>query len=233
MDVFNPGSLQHAVTVSACMLFIAVLAWTARRLWTAAPATERRLRIGWTGFVVVFQIYNQLRWFLPENFTLRGSLPLHVCDLTVVLAPFALLTNNRTLRALVYFWGIGLSINAFLFPILPEGPARIEFWLFWIGHTQVVASAAYLVGIGFRPRFHDVLVATAAIAVYNVLITAVNVAFDLDYGYTGPDSATLADLGPWPHRLLVLWLLEFGVFVLLWLPWKLCDPHRRLQPDTL
>jgi uncharacterized membrane protein YwaF len=57
-------------------------------------------------------------------------LPLHICGLNGVIAPLALLTLNRWLRATLYFWAFGLTSQAFIQPNLTTGPAVPVFWCF-------------------------------------------------------------------------------------------------------
>jgi hypothetical protein len=51
---------------------------------------------------------------MPGHLRWDKSLPLHICDLTRLLVPVALWTNHRAARAMLYFWGLGLSSQAFI-----------------------------------------------------------------------------------------------------------------------
>jgi hypothetical integral membrane protein (TIGR02206 family) len=181
--------------------------------------------MAWQAFAVVY-------WLLPANFRLDQGLPLHLCDLAAWVAPLALWTQRRWLRALLYFWGIGLSTQAFFTPVLEEGYGDIRYWLFFVGHTQIVGSAIYDAAVlGFRPRLRDMLTASLVTLAWIAAITPLNVAFDLNYGYVGnqpTDKPTLIDaLGAWPLR--VLWLILLGqlAFLLIYIPWPLAQRFAR------
>ena len=168
--------------------------------------------------MLAFQTYVQIWWALPANFIPDASMPLHICDVVIWLAPFALIWRRRWACTLLYFWGVGLSIAAFFYPTITEGPARIEFWLYWIGHVQIVGTGVYVAAvIGYRPQFADVCLATAALVVYSAVVLPIDVLLDLDYGYLGPHSKIMARLGPWPWRVVWLFALQTLVFVVLWL----------------
>ena len=78
---------------------------------------------------------------------------LHLAGL---IAPLALLTLNRWLRAILYFWAFTLTVQAFIQPNLVHGPATAVFWLFWLQHTIIIAYAFYdLVVLRFRPDWRD------------------------------------------------------------------------------
>jgi hypothetical integral membrane protein (TIGR02206 family) len=147
---------------------------------------------------------------------------LHICDLVVWCVPFALLLGSRWASSLLYFWGLGLSLLAFAAPILNEGPASLEFWLFWIGHTQIVGSAVYMVAArGYGPKVRDLLVAGGATLVYAAVIIPINVALGAGYGMLGPTETSQALFGPWPTNVVIVLVLEVLLFLAIWLPWPI------------
>ncbi len=225
LHTFQSGSLVHLLSVAAC-LSAAMAACLIGRQWRhGRPDAERRLRVGWAAFTLLTQAFIIVWWLLPANFSWRVSLPLHICDITAVLAAAGLLTERRWVRALVYFWGIGLSLVAFITPVLTEGPAHVHFYLFWLTHLEIVGSATYLVVVmGFRPTWRDWRLATALLALYFVVVVPVNVALGTYYGYVGPGASMADILGPWPQRAFVMFALQVAALTLLAAPWA---PGRR------
>ena len=119
-------------------------------------------------------------------------LPLQVCGLMGVVAPLALLTGNRWLRAAMYFCTFTLTIQAFIQPILVLGPVTLEFWRFWLLHSLILCCAVYdLVVLRFRPGWSDVARACVMSAGYVALIVPVNLMIGTNYGFVGnpPDQA--------------------------------------------
>jgi hypothetical integral membrane protein (TIGR02206 family) len=216
---FEPWSLQHIVTLAACALAMAAAVMLGRSWRRSAPLQERALRIGWSVFVLVFQAMAQRWWFLPEHFVPRDSLPLHICDMVIWFTPFALMWQRRLAMALMYFWGVGLSVAAFFNPVLFEGSAQTKFWLYWVGHTQIVGTGIYVVAVmGFWPSLADLWRALGALLVYTAVLIPLDYVMDFDYGYLGPDSDVVDMLGKWPARIILLLLLETSAFIILWLP---------------
>jgi hypothetical integral membrane protein (TIGR02206 family) len=218
---FQMGSLLHVGTVLACVALIAAAAVLGRRLRAVRPSVEFRLRIAWIAGVVALQLGSQVWQNIPGNFDLRYTVPLHVCDLAVWAAPFALLGRSRWARLILFFWGLGLSSFAFVLPILREGPSHIAYWLFWAGHVQILGSAVYLVAVhDYRPDGKDVRSALLATIVYVAIVFAFDVAFGVDYGNVGPDPSASAMLGGWPLRVVVLVALEASLYTLMWLTFR-------------
>ncbi len=186
---------------------------------------EKRLRTAWIVFTLAWQAFAVAWWVAPMNFA-DDVLPLHVCDIAAWVAPLALAMQTRWLRAWLYFWAIGLSTQAFFTPVIQEGAGDARFWLFWIGHLQIVGSAIYDVAVlGYRPKIRDLAVVVTISLVYAAVMLALNIAFGWNYGYLGrgsPDAPTLIDhLGAWPFRLLPLVSLGVAAMALAWAPWAL------------
>lgn len=220
---FAPYSAVHGITV-AVFLALTLLAISIRRRWRDTPDARRLDVTLGIGGLVVWACYRV--WsYLPANFSWEFSLPVQMCDFTSLIAPLALLTNSRPLRAILYFCGIGLSSMGFFTPDLHHGPAHAKFWLFWLSHASIVGTALYdLAARGFRPTWRDYTTAAAFAATYTVLALSVDLATGYNYGYVGPtrqdQPPILEALGPWPARIPVICGLAAVVMALLQLPWE-------------
>lgn len=173
---------------------------------------------------------------LPANLEPDKSLPIQACDLLVLLAPLTLALPSRLMYSIVYFGGLALTTQGFISPTNDiGGPDNIKFWIFWLLHGFIVATAIYIVAVNrFRPNVKDLRNAVIFWLCYAVAMIALNYgtyAAGLNegkgwyYGYLGPtlpdvvQGSILQHLGPWPIRPLVMMLFGLTVFVLLWLPW--------------
>lgn len=223
-DVFTPYTGLHLVSVLACFAVIAALIAIGRRL---SPAAERRYRWGLAIFAFsVWTIYN-IAWNW-NGVDYRFGLPLHICDVSEILAPLALITQNRWIRATLYFWATALTTQAFIQPTLTFGPASILFWCFWIAHTIILGYAIYdLVVLRFRPDWSDYRRAAIVSFAYMALVLPINIALNANYGYVGnppPPAAIppfIAALGPWPGRVVILMALIAIAYVIVLLPWRI------------
>ena len=156
------------------------------------------------------------------------GLPLQVCDLNGVIAPLALMTLRRWLRATLYFWTFALTTQAFIQPALQFGPATPLFWWFWAQHTIIMAYAVYdLAVLGFRPGWPDLRRAYVTSAVYLAMVVPLNIWLGSDYGYIGnplpPQKIPpfIDALGPWPLRAIIVLALAALAFVAVELPWTI------------
>ena len=219
---FRPFSPLHGVTVAVCAL--AIVAICVAGLRVRGTTRERTLRRALGVFGLAFWVVHQVYWLLPANFVWSRSLPLHICDVAGLLAPLAMLTSVRVLRTMTYFWGLALSIQGFITPVITEGPGTFIFWAFWIAHAINVGYAIFdFVAGGFVVRGRDLLIAIGISWGYCAFLFALNIPTGWNYGYVGDvqtSQPTLADaMGPWPLRALLVALAGTAGLVLAWLPW--------------
>lgn len=163
-------------------------------------------------------------YFMPTTFDIAVSLPLHLCDITAPVCALAVMTRGRRLRALMYFWAFTFAVQAFIFPVGDQNPANMRFWLFWGLHISIVACAVYdMVGRGFRPGVRDLWTSVAVGTGYVAVILPMNVFFGWNYGYIGPGIPNIPTpvdlLGPWPLRVLWMYLLMTAMQAALLVPW--------------
>lgn len=232
---FHAFSPTHGAVLLAFSI-VTTAACVAGRRWRRTPALRRAERAAGVLMLVLWCVATAY-WLFPANFRIDEALPIHMCDLTGLIAPLVVLTRRRPLRALLYFWGIGLSIHGMLTPVLTDGPASLRFWLFWLSHSAIIGTAIYdLVAGRYRPNRHDWLLAIWACAAWLLIVLAVNLSLDVNYGYVGntaPDRPTVIDqLGPWPHRVFLMIAAVLGLFTTMWLPWEFIKRGRaRVHPQ--
>jgi hypothetical integral membrane protein (TIGR02206 family) len=218
---FRPFSAMHAGVLLLFAVAVAVLIWIGRRSDAARRARIERM-LGWAMLGV--WLVSNVWWLWPSRFDPAHSLPLQVCDVTALLAALVLLAPRPWASVLLYFWGIGMSLQALITPDLTGGPGSVWFWMFWISHAGTVGIALYVVAVrGYRPTWRDYRFAVAAGLVYLVVVFTVNVLFDFNYGYVGneqPGQPSVIDfLGPWPGRVGLAAILVAMAMAVLMLPW--------------
>ncbi|MDX2115316.1 MAG: TIGR02206 family membrane protein [Planctomycetota bacterium] len=233
---FRPYSSTHLAITAACAAAILILCLIGRA--RRRTPSELRLRRALGSLGLLFFIIHNVYWLAPANFTPARSLPFHLCDLAGVISPLALLVPARILRTLAYFWGFVLGLQGFFQPVITEGPATFIFWGFFLAHTFNVGCALYDVAVGgFAPTLRDVITAILASLLYLAVMLPFNIITGFNYGYVGPGAAaqpTLLDvLGPWPFRLLPMFLILCAAFLLAWAPWAIAARSRRAAPPTI
>ncbi len=217
----TPFSIRHILVVGACVAAM----WTVLRAGQRAvradrePAYRRHVAVFCMMFFVGYHAY----WLSPAKFAWGKSLPFHLCDVTMIVAIVSLLVPHRVPAALVYFWGIGLSSQAFFSPVELSGPLTLVFWSFWVSHSIIVGTGLYHVTVlGLRPTWVDLLRSLGIGVFYFSLVWQLNILFGFNYAYVGQTDdqpGIVLLLGSWPGRVLWMALLGAVALTLVYLPW--------------
>jgi hypothetical integral membrane protein (TIGR02206 family) len=220
---FKPFTLTHVVTSGTYILLMLALVMLGRA-WRNSPK-QHALERNWFWFVLAVQAFNILFWSTPPRLDPAASLPLHICDLAGIFAVFSLAMQaagkpNRILRTIMVYWGLGLSTQAFITPIIQDGPDTIRFHTFFLSHFTIVATPLYDVLVHrYRPTLRDFGIITLVTIIYGSLIIPINMHMGWNYGFAGatkPDNPTVIDkLGTYPLRLLWLFLIALIAYALI------------------
>jgi len=243
---FHPFTPTHYLTTGTYLTLMLALVLLGRALRNTPH--QRTLERAWFSFVLIIQAFNIIFWSTPPRLQLASSLPLHICDLAGIFAVFTTLSwlrENRitdhsiarTLRTIMFFWGIGLSTQAFITPVITDGPSSVRFHIFFLSHFTIVATPLYdFLVRRYRPTARDLGIILLVTLVYGALIIPLNAATGWNYGYAGntkPENPTLIDkLGPYPLRLLWMLFIVTGLYAILTLITAFIPSHPLTSPPT-
>ena len=220
MSEFRPFTLAHVLTVAVCLVAGAGLLALGRN-WRHTDR-EKSLGLVWGGFAAGINVWSIVYWAIPPVWNVRESLPVQLCDIACLAVPFAFIPKWRWARCVLFYWGIGLSTQAFVTPTVRVGVDTERFWLFWLVHFAIVGGALYdLIVRKFRPTWADFRRMLPISAVYLALVLTLNWRLGSNYGYLGntlPQNRTMVDAaGPWPFRIFVL--VAIGVALMAFMSW--------------
>jgi hypothetical integral membrane protein (TIGR02206 family) len=147
-----------------------------------------------------------------DEWSVRRSLPLALCDVALVVAAAACWWPQRQLAVeLTYFWGLAGTLQAVVTPDLGASFPELDFFMFVTGHLGIVTAAVFLVvGLRRRPRRGAVLRVFAITLAYTACVGIFNWLTDANYMYLArPPRRTslISVLGPWP------WYIATGTAV--------------------
>lgn len=216
---FTPFGWHHLIVLLVCGAVAGVVIAIARRARASGGELRIRRAWAWTTFSVAMLVV--VYWMWPSRFDPAESWPLQLCDIAALLTPFFMLSNRRWPRTLMFFWGIGLSSQGFITPVLDLGPGDPFYWLFWMQHLGVVGGGIYVAAVTrYRPGWRDLALAWAVTVALGLTMVPFDQAFHVNYMYvanTLPEAPTVLDaLGPWPMRLVWLAGLIAVAFGLTW-----------------
>lgn len=218
---FEAFSTEHLVLITGFLVVCVALA-VLGRAHRGTPA-EVRFRRGFALLIPCFTVPMQVLQLLPGDYDLGTSLPLQLCDLAWVAAMVALWTRHWAATALVYFWGLTLTVQGILTPSLEQPFPDPRYIMFWGMHFFTVWAAVYLTfGLKVRLSWRSYRFVVAWTAVWAVTVMGFNTLMGTNYGYLNrkPAVGTVLDLfGPWPGYVVVEVAVVAGIWALMTWPW--------------
>jgi hypothetical integral membrane protein (TIGR02206 family) len=218
---FEPYGASHAVAAAvgvAGAVGVVVLG----RVVAGGPA-EQRVRRAFALLVPVFTVPLQVRQWLPGEWDLGTSVPLQICDLSWVVAMVALWTRRPLACALLYYWGLTLTVQAVITPTLGRDWPDPEYVMFWGMHLLTIWAALFLTfGLGVRPDWRGYRFTVLCTVAWLVVVMVFNAVAGTNYGYLArkPATSSLLDLlGPWPLYVVVEAAVLLAGWALITWPW--------------
>lgn len=217
---FSAYGTSHWCVIAVFAIGAALLIWVGHRQTDAQARRFGHVLGALTAAIYVSVLIYSL---IPPS--IGRSVPLRLTDLATVAAAYALWSQRHWPFALTYYWGLVLSAQALISPVLigPDFP-HYTFLAFWAIHLLVVWAAIYLTwGRGMRPQWHSYRFVVTVTAVWAAVTCAFNSVAGTNYGFLNrkPSTASLLDLlGPWPVYVFVATTLILIVWALMTWPWE-------------
>ena len=217
---FHLFGTPHLLILASIPATAAALSCIVRR----RPAYGRPVRLALGGLLTTNELIwyayllRQVGWRFPEG------LPLQLCELALWLTVTAAWTLKPWAFEVAYFTGMGGSTMALLTPDLRAPYPSYPTIYFFIAHGFVVITLLTLVCGGLaKLRHRCVRRAFLALNGFAALAGIFDAVFRTNYMYLcrKPAGASLLNyFGPWPLYIGIGELLAFGIFWLLWLPFR-------------
>lgn len=221
-EPFQLLSMPHIISLSVIFIINLLIHLFRRRL------THQIYRNGLAVLLILQEISLHIWYVFTDTWSLAYSLPLHLCGASIILSVILLLTKNRSIYEVVYFWGIGGALQALLTPDMGMyNFPHFRFYQFFISHGLIMTSILFMTFVySYRPRAFSIIRTFIITNLYMLFISGVNMVTGGNYLFIcrKPQSASLLDyLGPWPWYILSLEGITIITFVLLYLPFTLKD----------
>lgn len=217
---FRIFSLAHFLIMAAIPAVAALLAFAVR----GRPAAARYTRLAFGCFLLV----NELIWYgfklKMEGSRFPNGLPLQLCDLSLWLTIFALLTVKRWFVEPAWYAGIAGAAMAVITPELWAPAWSYPTAYFFTAHGGIIAAMLFLVwSREARPGPGGMWRGLLVLNCWAAFVGTFNAVFSTNYMYLcrKPVSASPLDaMGAWPWYLVAGEAAAFTLFVLLSLPFR-------------
>lgn len=146
-------------------------------------------------------------------------LPLHMCNLTLIIAILTMLTKSQKLFQLTYYWCLG-ALFAVITPDIKYSFPHPLTLSFYITHFYLLFAAIYgILFFNFKPTFKGWVNAFITLNIFAFIIFFVNKKLETNYLYVNriPNfSSPLDYFGQWPYYIIVVeiiyLILTYGIY---------------------
>ncbi|MEK3808567.1 TIGR02206 family membrane protein [Bacillus sp. FSL H8-0547] len=220
-DKFSLFSAEHIWTLVIISVFILGI-MLLKKSWMPH---QQPIRLALAAVLFLALITHQI-WLLSEHaWSAASALPLHLSDLSVILAFIMLINGSEKLFQFLYFAGIASSVQALLTPDLGTYHfPHFQYLVFFISHgTVILAVLVMLMAFSYKITFRTVWVCVLIVNLYAAIIFAVNKWLGSNYMFLmkKPEGVSLLNvLGKWPWYLIWAELIMIVSFLLLFWMYK-------------
>jgi len=216
-QLFGPEHLAVIAIVPALAAFLAI---TRRHF----PRAAKPIRYALAFLLLVCTVSYYGNWFVHGERMFPDHVPLELCDIALWLVIGTMLTLNRAIFDVAYYWALIGTALAVVTPNLTNPSLFLEVQ-FFADHGLIVVAVLYLLWSGeLRPRRGSVVRSLMVLNVLAALVGAFDFIYKTNYMFLRrkPDGETLMNLlGPWPWYIAVCEGLGLLLFPLLYLPfWR-------------
>lgn len=146
-------------------------------------------------------------------------LPLHMCNLTLIIAILTMLTKSQKLFQLTYYWCLG-ALFAVITPDIKYSFPHPLTLSFYITHFYLLFAAIYgILFFNFKPTFKGWVNSFITLNIFAFIIFFINKKLGTNYLYVNriPDfSSPLDYFGQWPYYIIVVeviyLILTYGIY---------------------
>ena len=222
---FRPYTIMHFAPILLCVVCI-MLAWRKR---DALMSWEKEPRLRYVLAACMLSMeFGFFLWLLyvgdtSGNYLMMSKLPLHTCDMGLMVCVFMVLSRNKTLFGINFFVTL---FGASLACIIPQAvldcadPAYFRYYQYFGEHLVPIFCTVYMIIVhSMKPRYRDIWIAAASLAV--MLIPS----FKLNEAFPGSDYLFLKlDTSLFPEnqyaRAVIYMVIIIIVFHAMWLLWR-------------
>ena len=238
---FTNFSLAHFLPILIMIGIMALIAVYGKKIKNYKHEEKIRLTLAFVLIICEMSYYWRLTGVESLNANPVDHLPITVCGWAIIFSTFLVLTKNKTLFDITYFWVFAGSIFGLLTPTVITycGPTRFRYYQFFLEHTLGFITLFYMIFVhGMRPNIKSMFKSYGALTILGIVaIIANNMLPGANYLFVArvEDTASILDLLPSNYgvRLIVMAVIVAVLFFVFYLPFFIKDLKEKKSKTEL
>ena len=220
----------HTIT----LLFIASLAIAFPLHYKKKSSNKRERTAYFLGLAILtLEFFKPFIWHHFFDYAWILVIPIHMCNLSAILIGIFLLTGNKLLYEVAFFWGLGGGIMALVTPTVAYTFPDSEYMMFFFGHGLLIVVIGYAsIALGNRPTMSSVKngIGVSLITLPTIYLINFILGSPANYWYLGarPEGENIMNFLPDPPNHIPLTII-IGIFFfcLIYLPFWMYDKFKK------
>lgn len=150
-------------------------------------------------------------------------LPLHLCNLALILAVLMMFLNSKIIFQPLFFWSLG-AVFAIITPEIRDGIKNYATLSFFITHFFILFATLYgLIIFKFKPTKIGAVGSFIFLNIIALILFFVNKKLGTNYLYVNaaPTSSSPVDFfGPWPYYIIIVEIIYIILSSILYYPFR-------------
>lgn len=172
-------------------------------------ALKKSTRICISSFLILQQLSLTAWYIIYGGLPLKASLPLELCDISIIISAIMFSCKSYLLYEIVYFWGMAGSLEALITPDLGLYTfPHFVFFQFFLSHGSIIILCLFMTFVyGFRPSFKSLIKSLVLLNIYAGFIGIYDKLMGTNFMFLcekTEDASIMSFLGPWPWYLISL-----------------------------
>lgn len=217
MTYFNIFSTEHILLMGIFTLVMIGLLFILQFL------SRKNFLLIFSFFIVILKIVELIVRNIIYNQEILDLLPIHLCNLTLILCAINFYFKSNLVSQLIYYWFPGALI-AILFPELRYSFPNFVQLSFFATHFFIIFTVLYqLIFLKFKPTLKGFLISFIYLNIFAGIVYKINLYLGTNYmyiNYKPTFSSPLDFFGPWPNYIFIVELIYIVLGIISYLPFK-------------
>jgi len=229
-EPFTILGTNHGIT----LLVIALLAVVFPLHYKKKSLKKRERTAYFLGLAILtLEFFKPFIWHHFFDYAWILVIPIHMCNLSAILIGIFLLTGNKLLYEVAFFWGLGGGIMALVTPTVAYTFPDSEYMMFFFGHGLLIVVIGYAsIALGNRPTISSVKngIGVSLITLPSIYLINIILGSPANYWYLGarPEGENIMNFLPDPPMHIPLTIIiGITLFCFIYLPFWMYDKFKK------
>ena len=217
LEYFTLFSAEHILSL-ICYTALAFIL-----IFVSQIFARKRFAITVSTIIFIIKIAELTVRHLVYGETFLQLLPIHLCNITFVLAILEMINPSKKIFQILFYWGLG-AVAALLFPDSKLSFPNFVGISFFLTHFFILFVVWYqMIIFKYRPKVSGIFASFVGINILAVVVFKINEILGTNYMYINYKPAFDSPLnyfGPWPNYILVGEIIFLVLSFLCYLPFR-------------